>query len=95
MLRYYNTADRAFNRNLHDLRNLQKERKKEEIGLVPQITQITRRGPEKPPVEPDAPPETADPQSYMSALDDEIEPLGGTPRWRSTPADVAPPKKAA
>ena len=38
MLRYYNTADRAFNRNLHDLRKLQKERKKEEIGFVPQIT---------------------------------------------------------
>ncbi len=34
MLRYLNTADRAFNRNLADLRKLQKERQKEEIGFV-------------------------------------------------------------
>jgi hypothetical protein len=37
MLRYYNTSDRSFNKNLHDLRNLQKERRQEEIGFVPQI----------------------------------------------------------
>src|SRR5690242_6558873 len=29
-LRYYNTADRAFNRNLADLRKLQKERREQE-----------------------------------------------------------------
>ena len=38
MLRYFNTADRAFNRNLTDLRKLQKEHKNEQIGFVPQIT---------------------------------------------------------
>jgi hypothetical protein len=95
MLRYYNTADRAFNRNLHDLRNLQKERQKEEIGFAPQITQITRRGPEKPPDKPDAPPEIEDNQpdlSLLDLLDPEIEPLGGSSRWKST---VEPPKKAA
>ena len=37
MLRYYNSSDRSFNKNLHDLRNLQKERRQEEIGFVPQI----------------------------------------------------------
>ncbi len=36
MLRYHTTADRAFNRNLSDLRKLQKERRKEEIGFVSQ-----------------------------------------------------------
>ena len=34
MLRYANTADRAFNRNLSDFRKLKKEREKEEIGFV-------------------------------------------------------------
>ncbi len=95
MLRYYNTADRAFNRNLQDLRKLQKERQKEEIGSVPPITQITRRGPEKPPVKPDSPPENVDDQPDLSLLDPDFEPLGGTRRWQSTPADEAPPKKAA
>ena len=95
MLRYYNTADRAFNRNLQDLRKLQKERQKEEVGFVPQITQITRRGPDNPPVKPDAPPKLEDDQLDLSLLDDDIEPLGGTRRWQSTPAYEAPPKKAA
>ena len=54
-LRYYTTADRAFNRNLHDLRKLQKDRRervfiKEEavnvIGSVPQNAQ-----PPEPPAE--------------------------------------------
>jgi hypothetical protein len=96
MLRYYNTADRAFNRHLHDLRNLQKERRKEEIGLVPQITHITRREADeaaaKPPAEPPVPPNIADDQLDLSLLDPDIEPLGGFSRWKST---VEPPGKAA
>ena len=39
MLRYHTTADRAFNKNLLDLRKLQKERRKEEIGSVSQKAQ--------------------------------------------------------
>jgi hypothetical protein len=92
MLRYYNTADRAFNRNLHDLRKLQKERQKEEIGFLPQNTPITRRQADetaaKPPVEPNSPPETADYQPDLSLFDDDIQPLG----WKFT---GEPPKKAA
>jgi len=88
MLRYYNTADRAFNRNLQDLRKLQKERQKEEIGSVPPITQITRRGPEKQPETT----EIVDDQPDLSLLDPSFEPLGGSRLWRSTPE---PPKKAA
>jgi hypothetical protein len=38
VLRYFNTSDRAFNRNLNDLRKLQKESKNNEIGFVRQIT---------------------------------------------------------
>jgi hypothetical protein len=42
-LRYYSTAERAFNRNLHDLRRLQKDRRQNapahEIGSVPQNAQ--------------------------------------------------------
>jgi hypothetical protein len=49
-LRYYTSADRGFNKNLHDLRKLQKERRVQqaepEIGSVPQT-----EAPAKPPVE--------------------------------------------
>ena len=38
MFRYYNTQDRAFNKNLNDLRKLQKERKIEGFGFVSQNT---------------------------------------------------------
>ena len=46
MLRYHTTSDRAFNKNLQDLRKLQKERRKEEIGSV---SQKTPEGPETQP----------------------------------------------
>jgi hypothetical protein len=36
MLRYHTAADRGFNRSLHDLIKLQKTRKLQEIGFVPQ-----------------------------------------------------------
>jgi hypothetical protein len=52
MLRYYATADRAFNRNLQDLLKLKKERQKEEIGFVPQFPQMTPTPPAEPPAKP-------------------------------------------
>jgi hypothetical protein len=60
MLRYYTTADRAFNRNLHDLRKLQKERELEEVGFVSQDDQPEpetepEAEPEKPSAQPAAP----------------------------------------
>ncbi len=82
MLRYYNTSDRAFNRNLTDLRKLQKERKIEGIGFV---SQTSRPQPvQTPPTGVDWPAATP--------FDDETQPLDvpGTPK---TPA--TPPKKAA
>ena len=92
MLRYYNTAGRAFNRNLQDLRKLQKERQKEEIGFVQQITPIAPWEPEKPPVEPDATPDIAVHPPVPRPIDPEIQPLDFTPPWKST---GQPPKKAA
>jgi hypothetical protein len=96
MLRYYATADRAFNRNLQDLLKLKKERQKEEIGFVRQFPQMAptppAEPPAKPPVKPDAPPNIADPQPGPSPFNPEIEPLGGFPRREST---FEPPKKAA
>ena len=56
MLRYHTTADRSFNRNLSDLRKLQKERRKEPIGFVSQEAQPQ---PEAPPDTPSKPAETA------------------------------------
>jgi hypothetical protein len=51
-LRYYTTAERAFNRNLHDLRRLQKDRRQHapvtEIGSVPQNAQPPSAQPEPP-----------------------------------------------
>jgi hypothetical protein len=96
MLRYYNTADRAFNRNLQDLRKLQKERRKEEIGLVPQFPPPNWDQDEESPVtipaKPDAGPEIVDVQPGPTPIDPNIEPLNVLPRWKST---VEPPKKAA
>jgi hypothetical protein len=58
-LRYCTTAERAFNRNLHDLRRIQKDRRQyapvTEIGSVPQNAQ-----PPESPVQ-TAPPATAKP----------------------------------
>jgi hypothetical protein len=54
-LRYYNAADRAFNKNLSDLRKLQKERRLSEIGFVSQ-NDSQPSAPAKPtPVEPEIP----------------------------------------
>jgi hypothetical protein len=85
MLRYYNTADRAFNRNLHDLRKLQKERRQEEIGFVPQM-------PPLPPLRPVQTPKTAADQPTCSSIDPNIQPLDFIQPWKS-PGE--PPKKAA
>jgi hypothetical protein len=52
MLRYHTTAVRGFSKALHDLRKLQKERRLQEIGFVPQKA-------EEPPVEPPEKPQTA------------------------------------
>ena len=85
MLRYLTTSDRGFNRNLTDLRKLQKERQKEEIGFVPQTIFAP---PPKPPEEP----QKEDPNPYEDLLDPDIEPLFRTQPWQST---GEPPKKAA
>ena len=93
MLRYFNTADRAFNRNLHDLRKLQKERQKEEIGFVPPIPMQPDPPPAvKPDAEPPAPPQIVVTQPDFSAIDPHIEPLFTDSRWNSP---VILPKKAA
>ena len=85
MLRYYNTADRAFNRNLQDLRKLQKEHRNEEVGFVSPIPMQPEEYSGEPTVKPDDPPDS-------SVLDADIEPLNVGPRWKS-PGDS--PKKAA
>ena len=89
MHRYANTADRAFNRNLHDLRKLQKERQKEQIGFVSPIPMRFDPDNVKPDVKPTvelvARPETVGSQPDFSALDPDIEPL----------FPVSPPQKAA
>jgi hypothetical protein len=85
MLRYFNTADRAFNRNLTDLRKLQKERKNEQIGFVPQIT-FAR------PVKPAETPKTQDDNPYQSMINPDTKPFAGIPAWKSS---GEPPKKAA
>jgi len=55
-LRYYNSADRGFNRNLNDLRKLQKERRQQdaqpEIGSVSQNAQPSDPPAESPVAEP-------------------------------------------
>ncbi len=84
MLRYYNTADRAFNRNLHDLRKLQKERR-QEIGFVPQM-------PPLPPLRAVETPKTAADRPICSSIDPNIQPLDFIQPWKS-PGE--PPKKAA
>jgi hypothetical protein len=85
MLRYYNTSDRAFNRNLHDLRKLQKERQKEEIGFVPQNTSWKSE-------KPACPPEIVDNQPEIDPLDPKLQPLDGIPPQKSPGEE---PKKAA
>jgi hypothetical protein len=92
MLRYYNTADRAFNRNLQDLRKLQKERQKEEIGFLPPCPPLTRAEMNKTAAKPDAPPEIAVPPAGPSPLNPENQPVFAAPLWKS-PGE--PPKKAA
>jgi hypothetical protein len=53
MLRYHTTSDRAFNKHLNDLRKLQKEHRKEEIGFVSQTTQPQPGAPpDTPPLKP-------------------------------------------
>jgi hypothetical protein len=76
MLRYHGIADRGFNRSLHDLRKLQKERKLEEIGFVSQNTVET---PVETPAEPQPP----------AAEPPKIEPVVATQPVR-TPFPVVP-----
>jgi hypothetical protein len=83
MLRYFNTADRAFNKNLNDLRKLQKERQKEEIGFVPQLKLPVLTPPVEPPVQSNVPPETVDDRSCPSPLDPNTQPL-----------ELVPPRKS-
>jgi hypothetical protein len=55
MLRYHTTADRGFIKNFNELRKLQKERRLEEIGSVPQnagTKQETAQAEPKPPEKP-------------------------------------------
>ena len=70
MLRYHTTADRSFNRNLFDLRKLQKERRKEQIGFVSQEAQPQS---EAPPDTPSKPAETA-PITPPPAVDEPVQP---------------------
>jgi hypothetical protein len=79
MLRYFNTADRAFNRNLNDLRKLQKERRPGGIGFVSPFINFG-------PIQPVKPPENPVP----SAFDPEIKPLDLPPFEKST---GEPPKR--
>ena len=76
MLRYHGTADRGFNRSLHDLRKLQKERKLQEIGFVSQNTVET---PAATPAEPQTP----------AAEPPKIEPVAATQPVR-TPFPAVP-----
>ena len=52
MLRYHTTADRGFIRSLNELRKLQKERRLEEIGFVPQNAETGPQATPEPPAEP-------------------------------------------
>jgi hypothetical protein len=59
MLRYHTTAVRGFARSLNDLRKLQKERKLQEIGFVPQEPEeVPAEPPAEPPTPAAAPPRT-------------------------------------
>ena len=52
MLRYHTTADRGFLKNLNELRKLQKERRLEEIGSVPQNAEPEPQAAPAPPPNP-------------------------------------------
>ena len=73
MMRYQSSADRQFNRNLSDLRKIQKERRLQEIGSVSQpiesgIAEPAGIGsvPQKPAAPPAAPPNFAPKQRFPS-----------------------------
>jgi hypothetical protein len=88
MLRYFNSADRAFNRNLNDLRKLQKERRPGRIGFVSRFIKFAPTQPVKPPEKP----KNEDDHPVPDPINPEIKPLSGFPFDKST---GEPPKKAA
>jgi hypothetical protein len=84
MLRYHTTADRAFNRHLNDLRQLQKERRqeeaqaaaKDEIGFV---SQSPEPDPAAPPAEPPQSPKCWPSAVLYTGTSPDPDPKNGEP----------------